>query len=363
MVTTAPLEARLNVSANWRIADSYIQHATRLRRYRNAVDKETRMIFGRYVQRPLLNEAERRLHGLASRTGDQMRYRYRNDSSFRALLATGKLRIRKGMDRIFNKLTKELLTFAKEEARFSINIMGREIPIKLKLPSETAFKRLVEKETFSGATLKKHMQSGKVAMFDDFSRALNTGLSNGESPTKIMRRLRGTRNATGVAGRMNNRLSTITRTAVHHSAGGAQGIAHRQNEKVIRYEVWTAVLDSGVCFACASEDGQRYKTTEGPQPPLHPHCRCVRLPVLKSAKEMGLKASAFEPAQRRALDGSIPRISNFDKWFKGQPAAYKKDYLGPGRYQLWKSGKITDVKQFVNQEYRTLRLDELFSNN
>ena len=39
---------------------------------------------------------------------------------------------------------------------------------------------------------------------------------------------------------------------------------------------WATAFDERVCPVCAPYAGRAWPEGEGPQPPLHPHCRCER---------------------------------------------------------------------------------------
>ena len=45
---------------------------------------------------------------------------------------------------------------------------------------------------------------------------------------------------------------------------------------IIIYEQWHTRGDMRVCGRCQALHGQEWKQGEGPQPPLHPGCRCRR---------------------------------------------------------------------------------------
>lgn len=42
------------------------------------------------------------------------------------------------------------------------------------------------------------------------------------------------------------------------------------------YEIWLAWQDHAVCQRCAELHGHIFPRGQGPQPPLHPGCRCSR---------------------------------------------------------------------------------------
>jgi hypothetical protein len=43
------------------------------------------------------------------------------------------------------------------------------------------------------------------------------------------------------------------------------------------YETWAITADERTCKECLSMLGQVWREGEGPQPPLHPGCRCRRV--------------------------------------------------------------------------------------
>jgi len=45
------------------------------------------------------------------------------------------------------------------------------------------------------------------------------------------------------------------------------------------WEVWVSASDDRVCTECAARAGLLFRRGRGPQPPLHPTCRCSRAPA------------------------------------------------------------------------------------
>ncbi len=46
----------------------------------------------------------------------------------------------------------------------------------------------------------------------------------------------------------------------------------------VTVEVYTVRMDGRACPECGPYDGSLWDEGDGPQPPLHPNCRCRRLP-------------------------------------------------------------------------------------
>jgi hypothetical protein len=58
------------------------------------------------------------------------------------------------------------------------------------------------------------------------------------------------------------------------------------------------------------------------------------------------------------MDGQVSAGTNFDKWLSQKDKSFQEQYLGKGRYDLYKSGKIT-LSDLVNQQGEVLSVKEL----
>lgn len=110
----------------------------------------------------------------------------------------------------------------------------------------------------------------------------------------------------------------------------------KSNNETVRY---SAVLDSRTCLSCAEYHGQIFSAVDAPIPPFHFGCRCQLIP-----------ASLFSDSE----------VNTFSDWIETLTEDEKLDYLGKGRYQLYKSG--VPVTRFVDNG-RILTLDELNDNS
>jgi hypothetical protein len=127
---------------------------------------------------------------------------------------------------------------------------------------------------------------------------------------------------------------------------------------VVKRERFTAVLDARTSLICAGLDGKVFRVGEGAVPPLHMHCRSMRLPVLKSARELGFKRGELPVPARRALGGDVPVLKNFDRWLRTQTADFQREALGKTRARLWRSGQVK-LTRFVDRKHKVLNLEEL----
>ena len=339
--------------------DRFIAHDHLLERLKN---QQVRSIIGYLnteVLDDLMDDMERRLMRIKTRGPGARAFL---SEALAGLQASVLKRMTKGFSGARDMLAKELRDIALAEARFSITILGREVPFDFtgKVPPASAFRRMVAAEPFNGHTLKDWFGGMAKSNAGEINRQVNIGLANGETTEQVMRRIRGTaaaRFSNGTAGKIRRGVETITRSAVGAKSNGARRLAHEENGEVVKMERWVSVLDAATCPECAALDGQTWPVGDGPQPGFHLRCRCSRVPVLKSAKELGLKKGDLTPINRKAMDGKVPEKTTYHGWIKKQPAAAQKEFLGPTRYKLWKSGEVK-LDKFVNDN-RLLTLKEL----
>ncbi len=115
-------------------------------------------------------------------------------------------------------------------------------------------------------------------------------------------------------------------------------------------EVYFATLDHRTCLRCAPLDNKIFPTGEGAQPPLHPRCRCVRVPYSFGALDAerpfvdDKRPVKNIPKSERAEKIGQTRYS-YSEWFERLSDKSKLSILGQSRYDLWKKGDI-DLGEF-----------------
>jgi len=118
-------------------------------------------------------------------------------------------------------------------------------------------------------------------MGKQMSRELAEGLTQGENPRKIARRMTDRIDKIGVS-----RARTIARTETvrGHNEGALnryQAVEGRLDGVTVIAE-WSTAQDSDVCVICRSFQGQEFKLDEARgRIPAHPNCRCTWVPVRK----------------------------------------------------------------------------------
>ena len=199
---------------------------------------------------------------------------------------------------------------------------------------------------------------------------LRTGIIQGEGYDKLVPRMR---NASDLSF---TELTTIARTFVQSANISASKAVLEQNQDLIKGWKWVATFEPGymrtgrgTCLRCASLDGRIFPIGGGPPIPLHPRCRCVPQPVMKSWLDLGVDLDEFEDEARpytirpdenidtggtRLIEevGTTPS-KNYSTWFSDQSKSFQKTMLGEKRYELYKSGEI-EFSDFVSP--RTGRL-------
>lgn len=155
-----------------------------------------------------------------------------------------------------------------------------------------------------------------------------------------------------------DRANIIARTEIQHVSNSvARGIFF-ENQDVLKGVMFSAALDNRTCYQCAALDGMQYdykdgaNDHDGPQIPLHPRCRCVYVPITKSWSELEGRAPEKDSKNMFVEDSAMPLKITYESWLRKQNETdpkMVKDFLGPARYKLWDSGKIT-MNQMANQK-------------
>lgn len=115
--------------------------------------------------------------------------------------------------------------------------------------------------------------SGITAEMDrQISRILTDEISKGSGAYKIARKLNEEIDSIGI-----NRGTKMARTEVIHAFNQAAKDNYERHG-VSKVE-FMASLGPQTCPECLALDGQEFKLSEAPVPPLHPSCRCTLAPI------------------------------------------------------------------------------------
>ena len=197
-----------------------------------------------------------------------------------------------------------------------------------------------------------------------FQSQIRLSVLNGDTNQQIIKTLKPILNEFTT-----NKIDSLVKTAVSTVANNTRMEVYKENEDIFKGYEHQSILDSRTTLQCATRDGAYWDlehkglNDKGKQfkflvPPIHFRCRSLLLPILKSFKELGLDINEVDGLTRSSMDGEVPRETNFDKFFERQSKKFQEEYLGTGRYKLFKEGKIT-LSDLVNQQGKTLTLEQL----
>ena len=161
----------------------------------------------------------------------------------------------------------------------------------------------------------------------------------------------------------------LVHSSVQAVANAARLASFQQNADLIECLVWLSTLDSHTCLLCAMRDLQEY-TLDGQEPINHTHewaggpgaihfsCRCVLSTRTKSFKDLGIELDEPGDSTRPSDGGAVSNKMNFASFLASKDKAWRAEYLGPGRAEMYEAGKIT-LNDLMNLKGRKLTLEEL----
>lgn len=280
-------------TANTLLRDSALRHAHALEKFKNGEVRKILALLNRDLYPALIEELQSRLARIKSQGYDMG---VESTKRLRDMVKSLEQMIQEGMNRAEDKLTADIHGLSKVEAKAAANSLSKAMQIEweILLPSPETLKVLATQKPFSGSTLSEHFEALTRSSQVNLRRALNIGLTSGETFEEITSRIQGTkalRFSDGMLEMSRRQVRSVVGAAVQHAGAVARQATYQENADIIKAERFSATLDSRTCAVCASLDGQEFPLGEGPQPPVHlGPCRCQRIPVLKSWKELGLDA-------------------------------------------------------------------------
>lgn len=173
---------------------------------------------------------------------------------------------------------------------------------------------------------------------DDAEKAMRTalrrGVAVGEHPEETARRMVAECRSVFDGGL--TRAVTIARTEVIDAHRAVNRATERANANVLTGWRWQADLTSRTCPACLAMSGTVHPTDE-PGPLGHPRCRCARIPITRTWRDLGFDID--EP-------GRDPKTG--PEWFAAQPEATQRAILGDARYKRYQAGTpLSDMVERV----------------
>jgi len=182
----------------------------------------------------------------------------------------------------------------------------------------------------NGKVIEKAFRGIAVSQAELITRQVTVGIEEGESITKIARRLRGrlqfgknqkmTARAQALAGGTGMRLSnkqvmTIVRTSVNQVQNTTSQAVYAANQNVTQKYEYVSVLDGNTTALCGSLDGKTFKYGEGPMPPQHFNCRSTTVPVIDDDE-----LRKMFPDTRPSSVGRVSQDESYPDWLKKNPS-------------------------------------------
>lgn len=167
--------------------------------------------------------------------------------------------------------------------------------------------------------------------------ALTQGLIRGSGMDVVARNIRKATNLSMVQAR------TLARTSIMDASNRALEETYKELSNYISGYKWLATLDSVTCEECAMMDGIRHKNYEdfSMVPLAHPQCRCVISPVTEfEDEEVERPAKVWDEEKKKFVYQKVSSKEKYGDWFDRQDDKFKKDYLGPGRFKLYKDNDL-----------------------
>ena len=237
----------------------------------------------------------------------------------------------------------------------AVDIMNKTLP-------DSLVNKIVKNSILSdGYTIKEGFEKLDTRLQETFQNQIRLGVLNGDTTQTIIKNLK-----PYMTDFKDNRIEALVKTAVSTVVNNTRMETYKENESIFKGYQHQSVLDSRTTFICAERDNKEWDLELKPighklpfkQTPIHYKCRSIILPLTKSYRELGLDIDEIPIGTRSSLNGYVPANTSFSQWFDKQSADFKENYLGKGRYQLYKDGKI-DLSDLVNQKGQTLSLKEL----
>jgi len=196
-----------------------------------------------------------------------------------------------------------------------------------------------------GTTLTEWLSNLESNTVNRILQAQRSALIEGDSLSGMIKKLR----EEGIQGSYNG-LKGLARTSMLSAANYAreQTIAQAFRDVIDGWQ-FLSTLDNRTCMECGSLDGKVFGVNEPKPPaPLHWNCRCCYVPVLKSIEGMP-EPSEKRPAVTDEETGTF--MGSYNQWLKSQletDPGFVRDVLGPGRFDLFKAGKISLSSMVTN---------------
>lgn len=309
-----------------------------------------------------------------------IRYRLSTDitdytrTRLEALLALVRADITTLTGEYIRQLTDDVVDLAVYESGFEARSLNQAVDYQFILPSTEQLRSAVFSNPLSFTTpagenlLEPFMKSLTSTTQNRVIGEIRLGYYQGESLSRILQRIRGTRAngfRDGIISRVGRDAEFLARTALQHAANQARQEVWDQNSDIVKSRRWVSVLDSRTSSQCQALDGRVFPLDSGPVPPLHIGCRSTTIGELderyKWLPDDKRTRVARDSGDERKLE-TIPANQTYFDWLKKQPVSFQNKVLGVKRSKLLRDGGLTS-KQFadlqLNRNFQPKTLEQM----
>lgn len=297
---------------------------------------------------------------------------------------------------------RDLIALGQIEADHEVEAFRDSITFDVNFATVAAdqLKAIIKDKPFEGHLLKAWFKGLQQADADRLVRAVQLGMTNGETIDQLVRRVVGTRAAKyadGILATTRRNAQAIVRTAVNHVSNTAREYVWDANSDIITCLVVVATLDGRTTAVCRARDGHgtpigandlppgmQPLIPPGVRPPFHMGCRTCMVAYLSGVGLLGNRPTVSDTRTRREREidfrkmaresgkpiqevrkdwadanvGTTPSKTTYQEFMARQTNAFQEEVLGKTKAKLFRDGGLP-LDQFVDREGNELTLSQL----
>jgi hypothetical protein len=356
-----------------RIADPFVSYAVDLSRYSASVENEIRA-FLLELERDLISSL------IDFNPVEPIRSSYREER-LRRLLKEVQQSLGQSYTGMKRHLDGHLLELSAISASASSQIVNVAIGYNLINSglSKELLASIASNSLIDGAPSSEWWSRQKIKVLNRFKDQVRLGMAQGESIHQIVRRVRGEYTGRrygyktasgeqrfhsvfrgGLLDVVNRDARALVRTSIQNVAQSARLALYQDNSDVIKGVQALVTLDGRTSQICMSRSGNSWSLDGTPlgstterfpgSPPWHWNCRSTLIPILYEFEALAGRISERKRAQLRrnvsestqsSIDGQVAGTLTYEAWLLNRPESFQKEVLGPSKWKLWSSGKLS----------------------
>ncbi|WP_298146273.1 minor capsid protein [uncultured Acinetobacter sp.] len=269
---------------------------------------------------------------------------------------------------------KSAVALAVYEATYAAEWLGESAAL---VSGEKLYKE-IKQRPYAGGQLVKYLFSGLTeSLRRNVEHVIRDGVSQGQTNTEIIRRIKGKRVKEGgkyiyKGGLLDAPITSIERQ-VRTARSHISTATYIDTYKALgaEYVKVVATLDGRTCKTCGNLDANVYHIDDASRPrfPIHPNNRTTYVPCDKDGNLAGKRPFVMDERkvkdipkdERKHLIGQLDANTKFKDFFDQADEFFQRTWLGKTKYELYKKGGYT-LDKFVDplgKPYTIAQLKEL----